>query len=283
MQEKEMEYGEDYKSIPATSTKSGTGTEVTTDLYCYTVQIVNIIFAGKQEASDFVLVDTGMPGSADEIISEAEARFGKKSRPKAIILTHGHFDHVGSVIELIEHWQVPVYAHQLELPYLTGMKSYPDPDPSVEGGMMAKLSSLYPKEPVNLGDHVEALPSDGSLPFMPGFRWIHSPGHTPGHISLFREEDRSLIAGDAFVTTKQESLYKVVTQKKEISGPPGYLTPDWKEAKESVVNLRSLQPEHALTGHGIPMSGKELEKGLGKLADNFDRLAIPEHGKHVDK
>ena len=278
-----MEYGEDYKSIPATSTKSGTGTEVTNDLYCYTVQIVNIIFAGKQEASDFILVDTGMPGSADEIISEAEARFGKKSRPKAIILTHGHFDHVGSVIELIEHWQVPVYAHQLELPYLTGMKSYPDPDPSVEGGMMAKLSSLYPKEPVNLGDHVEALPSDGSLPFMPGFRWIHSPGHTPGHISLFREEDRSLIAGDAFVTTKQESLYKVVTQKKEISGPPGYLTPDWKEAKESVVNLRSLQPEHALTGHGIPMSGKELEKGLGKLADNFDRLAIPEHGKHVDK
>ena len=40
---------------------------------------------------------------------------------------------------------------------------------------------------------------------MPGWRWVHTPGHTAGHVSLFRDADRTLIAGDAFVTTKQES------------------------------------------------------------------------------
>lgn len=53
---------------------------------------------------------------------------------------------------------------------------------------------------------------------MKGFRWIHTPGHSPSHISLFREEDGCLIVGDAFVTVKQESLYKVLTQELELAG-----------------------------------------------------------------
>ncbi|OLO27054.1 hypothetical protein BTR23_21210 [Alkalihalophilus pseudofirmus] len=60
---------------------------------------------------------------------------------------------------------------------------------------------------------------------MEAFRWIHSPGHTPGHVSLFRDADRTLIVGDAFVTIKQESLYSVITQEQQISGPPRYFTP----------------------------------------------------------
>ena len=182
-------------------------------------------------------MDAGMPESANKIISVTEERFGANSRPKAIILTHGHFDHVGAIIDLVKYWQIPVFAHELELPFLTGEKSYPEPDPTVEGGMIAKLSPIFPNEPINLGSQVEILPSDGSVPYMPGFRWIHTPGHTPGHISLFREKDRALIAGDAFVTVKQESLYKVLTQEQEISGPPRYFTPDWKQ--ESVKKLES--------------------------------------------
>lgn len=172
-----------------------------------------------------------MPNSAEEIISVVESRFGANSRPKAIILTHGHFDHVGSIIELVKEWKVPVYAHKLEIPFLTGRQSYPAPDPTVEGGMVAKISPLFPNEPIDLGDNVEALPSDGTVPHMTGFKWIYTPGHSPGHISLFRENDHALIVGDAFVTVKQEYLYKVLTQEQEISGPPRYLTTNWTAAK----------------------------------------------------
>lgn len=275
--EKEMAYGGDYKFIPATSVGSGRGYDVLPDLYGYTVQIVNICLVGHPETDDFVLVDAGMPESANEIISVTEERFGDHARPKAIILTHGHFDHVGAVIDLVKYWNVPVYAHELELPFLTGKMSYPEPDPTVEGGLVAKISPIFPNEPINLGDHVHKLPSDGTAPFMSdtlGFHWIHTPGHTPGHVSLFREKDRALIAGDAFVTVKQESLYKVFTQELEISGPPKYFTRDWQAAWESVRKLEALKPSVVITGHGLPTSGKMLSNGLTELVRDFDRIAI---------
>lgn len=281
--DKQISYGSDYKYIPATSIASGVGMEVLPDLFCHTVQIVNICLVGHPNTKDFVLVDAGMPKSADEIISVIEERFGVNSRPKAIILTHGHFDHVGAIIELIKHWQVPVYAHELEMPFLTGKMGYPEPDSTVEGGMIAKMSPMFPNEPINLGNQVEALPSNGSVPHMSEFRWIHTPGHTPGHISLFRMEDRALIAGDAFVTVKQEYLYKVLTQEQEISGPPRYLTPDWDRSWESVKKLEALRPSVAVTGHGLPMSGELLTNSLQMLVKEFDRIAIPDYGKFVDK
>ncbi|PGK82278.1 MBL fold metallo-hydrolase [Bacillus thuringiensis] len=279
----EMNYGSDYKFIPETSIESGHGIEVLPDLFCYTIQIVNICFVGNPHTDDFVLVDAGMPKCANEIISVTEERFGTNSRPKAIILTHGHFDHVGGIIELIKYWDVPVYAHQMEIPFLTGQQSYPEPDPTVEGGMVAKMSPLFPNEPIDLGNSVKALPIDGTVPHMPEFRWIHTPGHTPGHISLFREKDRTLIAGDAFVTVKQEYLYKVITQEQEISGPPRYLTTDWKAAKGSVIKLEKLKPLTAVTGHGIPMSGELLSTSLKTLVQEFDKIAVPDYGKYVDK
>lgn len=281
--DKEMSYGSDYKYIPATSIGSGISIQVLPDLFCHTIQIVNIHFVGNPETDDFVLVDAGMPNSANEIIEVTENRFGANSRPKAIILTHGHFDHVGAIIELIKHWDVPVYAHELELPFLTGQMSYPEPDPTVEGGMVAKMSPMFPNEPINIGRNVEKLPSDGSVPSMPGFRWIHTPGHSPGHISLFREKDRALITGDAFITVKQDSLYKVLTQEQEINGPPRYLTTDWKASKESVIKLAALKPTVAVTGHGLPMSGELLSESLEKLVREFDHIAVPDFGKYVDK
>lgn len=281
--DKEMNYGSDYKYIPATSIGSGISIQVLPDLFCHTIQIVNIHFVGNPETDNFVLVDAGMPNSANEIIEVTENRFGANSRPKAIILTHGHFDHVGAIIELIKHWDVPVYAHELELPFLTGQMSYPEPDPTVEGGMVAKMSPMFPNEPINIGRNVEKLPSDGSVPSMPGFRWIHTPGHSPGHISLFREKDRALITGDAFITVKQDSLYKVLTQEQEINGPPRYLTTDWKASKESVIKLAALKPTVAVTGHGLPMSGELLSESLEKLVREFDHIAVPDFGKYVDK
>lgn len=277
-----ISYGDDYKFIPATSIASGKGIEVLPDIYCHTVQIVNFCLVGRQGSSEFVLVDAGMPHSANEIIDVIEERFGADSRPSAIILTHGHFDHVGGIIELVNKWEVPVYAHSLELPFLTGKESYPNPDPTVEGGMIAKMSPIFPTEPIDLANYVKELPSNGTIPHMPGFKWVHTPGHSPGHVSFFRAEDGALIAGDAFVTVKQEYLYKVLTQEQEISGPPRYLTTDWDAARESVKKLADLKPKVAITGHGLPMSGDLLTSSLYLLIKDFEQIAMPDFGKYLE-
>ena len=200
-----MQYGEDYHYIPVTSILSMVGQVVLPDIYCYTIQVVNVIFIGDpSKDKGWVLVDAGMPKSSQAIIEEAERRFGKNVKPKAILLTHGHFDHVGAIIELVEHWEVPVYAHSLEIPYLTGKQNYPVPDSTVGGGLVARMSPTFPNEAISLGDIVRTLPEDGSIPHLPDWKWIHTPGHSPGHVSFFREKDRVLIVGDAFVKVKQE-------------------------------------------------------------------------------
>ncbi|GMK37768.1 MBL fold metallo-hydrolase [Paenibacillus sp. CCS19] len=279
--ETEMKYGEDYHYLPVTSINSGVGLEAASDVYVVTIQIVNVCFVSIPDRDNWVLVDAGMPKSADDIIAAAEERFGTDARPDAIVLTHGHFDHVGAIIELIERWNVPVYAHEQELPYLTGGRAYPPADPSASSGLVAKMSPWFPNEPIQLGSRVTALSPDGSIPEMPGWQWIHTPGHTPGHVSLFRGADKVLIAGDAFVTVKQESIYKVFTQKAEISGPPKYFTTDWQEAHYSVNKLAALHPAVAVTGHGVPLSGDELTASLQQLVDGFDTIAVPGQGKYV--
>ncbi|WP_279288987.1 MBL fold metallo-hydrolase [Anaerosolibacter carboniphilus] len=245
--------------------------------------MVNLCFIGNphDRFNKWVLVDAGMVDSMERILEASAERFGSASTPQAIILTHGHFDHVGAVKELAVHWDVPVYAHAFELPYLTGQSDYPPPDPSVGGGLMARISSIYPRKAIDLGNRVKPLPSDGTIPFMTDWRWIHTPGHTPGHVSLFRDQDGVLIAGDAFTTVKQESAWAVLTQEKEVHGPPAYFTTDWKEAWRSVEKLRALHPKIVITGHGQPMYGKNLSEQLDALAKDFDELAIPDHGRYV--
>lgn len=241
---------------------------------------VNLFFVAEPDGS-WVLVDAGVPGCAYKIKSAAEEIFGENARPKAILLTHGHFDHVGGVKELADQWEVPVYAHPLELPYLTGRSSYPPPDSSVGGGGMSYMAFAYPKKPINITNHVELLPPDGSVPGLTGWHWIHTPGHTPGHVSFFREEDRVLIAGDAFTTRDAESAIAVMTEKREVHGPPAYFTPDWAAAHRSVDALASLNPEIAASGHGMPMRGSELRNGLENLVKNFWVIAVPAKGRYV--
>jgi glyoxylase-like metal-dependent hydrolase (beta-lactamase superfamily II) len=255
--------------------------EVAPDIAAHRIVMVNVVYVGRPGSGDWVLIDAGLHFSAPAILRAAAARFGAQSRPRAIVLTHAHFDHVGALKTLANTWDVPVYAHALEMPYITGRSAYPPPDPTVGGGMMARLSPMYPRGPWNLGRRVQPLPADGTVPHMPGWRWIATPGHSPGHVSFFRDSDRALIAGDAFVTTKQESATAVMTQRSEIHGPPMYYTIDWDSARASVRRLAELEPAIAVTGHGVPMTGAALENGLRVLADHFDELAMPRDGRYV--
>jgi glyoxylase-like metal-dependent hydrolase (beta-lactamase superfamily II) len=252
--------------------------ELAPDLACKRTAIVNVAFLGRRGEQGWVLIDAGILGSADTIRKAAAERFGADVPPAAIVLTHGHFDHVGALVELASEWEVPIYANRLEHPYLNGTRSYAPPRPGVGGGLMARASALYPKQAVDVSRWLALLPERGEVPFMPGWRAIATPGHTPGHVSLWREADRTLIAGDAFITTRQESAYAVLVQKPELHGPPQYFTADWDAARESVRRLAELEPELVLTGHGPAMRGPAMREALKQLSRDFDEIARP--GRH---
>jgi glyoxylase-like metal-dependent hydrolase (beta-lactamase superfamily II) len=257
-------------------------TEAAASVERINMMIVNAYLVGERGAADraWALVDAGISLGTSGIIEAAAERFGRHSRPAAILLTHGHFDHVGGLPYLADYWEAPIFCHPLELPYLTGKSSYPPPDPGAGGGMVTVMSRAFPRGPYNFGRRMAVYPEDGSVPGMPGWRWIHTPGHSPGHVALFRDHDRTLIAGDAFVATQQESLLAVVTQKPKISRPPAYYTPDWQSARRSVQRLAELQPEIALTGHGPPMGGVELHAGLEHLLTCWQEDAVPHGGRY---
>jgi glyoxylase-like metal-dependent hydrolase (beta-lactamase superfamily II) len=260
--------------------------EVAPGLACLQQPIVNLYFHGEPGAGDrsWVLIDAGLPLTEEGIVEAASRRFGPGSRPAAIILTHGHFDHVGALPQLATRWDAPVYAHELERPYLSGRSSYPPPDPAVGGGAMSFLSRFYPRGPIDLGDRLQTLPPDGSVPGMAGWRWLHTPGHAPGHVSLFRDSDQVLIAGDAFVTTKQESALGALLQwDARVRRPPAYYTTDWEAARRSVAMLARLRPEVAATGHGAPMRGEEMRRELEALASHWQDDAVPAWGRYVDR
>jgi glyoxylase-like metal-dependent hydrolase (beta-lactamase superfamily II) len=244
---------------------------------------VNYYIIKDEESGSYALIDAGMKWSSGAIKKMATEIIGQAGRPSAIILTHGHFDHVGALKTLAEEWNVPVYAHSLELPYITGKSSYPPPDSSVGGGVMASMSFLYPKGPIDVSEYAQKLPDDNTIPGFPEWKYIHTPGHTPGHISLYREKDKVLIVGDAFVTTKSESVICALSGSRNLSGPPKYLTPNWTSAKVSIMKLAALDPEIVATGHGKPMSGEEMRRELNNLAQHFDRIAVPMYGRYVNE
>jgi glyoxylase-like metal-dependent hydrolase (beta-lactamase superfamily II) len=252
---------------------------VAPDVFRLRTMMVNVYFVRDGASGDWVLVDTGMPGFARTIRREAERLFG--GRPRAIVLTHGHFDHVGAVGRLSSDWGIPVYAHPLELPYLTGRSKYPPPDPTVGGGTQSLMSPLYSRGPVDLGSRIHMLPMGGAVPGLPEWQWLLTCGHAPGHVSLFRDVDRTLIAGDAVVTTRQESTTGALLQRPTLVWrPPAYFTPDWQSARRSVETLAALDPETLVTGHGRPMRGATMRRQLRDLADRFDKY-MPASGRYV--
>jgi len=244
------------------------------------ILFVNIYMVSSD--SHWVLIDAGLAGSAGRILSMADDLF-RGAPPAAIILTHAHFDHRGALNKLLATWDVPVFAHRLELPYLTGQSTYPPPDPTVGGGLMSLLSFLYPKRPIDLGTRVQALPADGSVPYLPEWETILVPGHAPGQAAFFRASDRLLISGDAFVSTRQESAVAALSALPILSGPPKYFTYDWEAAKESVIRLKELSPRKAATGHGMPVYGELLQAGLENLVARFDELARPKQGRYLSE
>ncbi|MGI8435742.1 MAG: MBL fold metallo-hydrolase [Chthoniobacterales bacterium] len=250
-------------------------TRIAPDVGWMPISFVNVYFLGRP-GGPWVMVDAGLPGRAKQIFAATEARFGAGSKPEAIVLTHGHFDHAGSAAELARRWEVPVYAHPLELPYLTGRSSYPPPDPTI-GGAIAFLSRFMPSGTRDLSDCIRPL-TEKTLPGLSNWESIATPGHSPGHVAFFRSADRVLVAGDALATMNMDSWPGLISGQKVLARGGAPFNCDWDATRDSVRALAALHPNVVACGHGIPMSNPDLPARLERFADRF---RAPRKGRYV--
>lgn len=241
------------------------------------------VFGVEHANGSWTLVDAGIPYSAGYIRRWAEENFGRA--PAAIVLTHGHFDHVSAAPDLAQMWNVPVYAHAEEAPFLTGRKEYPPPKTGAGGGLMSLLSPIYPRGPVNLSRHLRLF-GDGEFisgsSALPEWQIIYTPGHTDGHVSFFRPADQTLLVGDAFCTTKPESFFDAaLAQPPELHGPPAYFTSDFEAAVHSIRRLALLNPRVIAPGHGRPLRGAEVPEKLNRLSEEFIAAELRDKRRHI--
>ncbi len=227
------------------------------------------------DAQSWVLVDSGTPGNHETIKEAAEERFGPGAKPRAIVLTHGHFDHAASSPELAEMWNVDVYVHKLEMPFLTGMSSYPPMDVTAPGAF-SFMARFFPSGSVDLGTRIVEWNGDFAPFGISGWQSIDTPGHTPGHFAFFRPEDRIVLAGDALSTMDLDTFTGILTKRLTLQPPPAPATYNWPQAHESVQRLADLKPSIVAAGHGKPF--RNAANPMKELAANFK---VPEHGRYV--
>ena len=250
--------------------------EIAPQVYHVGFMATNVYLVGPKES--WAVVDTGLAGSDETIRDAAEQVYGPNAKPVAILLTHAHQDHCGSALALAAYWDVPIYAHRLDAPYLTGKGELPPGDPTA-GGFFSFMFRFMPKKRgTDLAPYFRLLPENGEVPGLTDWRWLATPGHTPGHVSLWRESDRTLIAGDAVLTVNVDKFTHLIRNTQRVSRPPTPATYDWYAARRSVELLAKLDPATLASGHGIPMHGNDAAKGLRNLASLF---RFPEHGRYV--
>ncbi|WP_042166934.1 MBL fold metallo-hydrolase [Paenibacillus gorillae] len=199
------------------------------------------------DGNSAILVDAGMPGQS-QLIVEAMSKAGvAPSQLQAIILTHQDLDHIGGAPEIIQAAgkSLPIYAHKLDQPYMEGKLPLVKANPE----RMAKLLSHLPEEELRQALEVfqnppkvpvDQLLEDGQvLPVFGGIQVIFTPGHTPGHISLYLQESKTLIAADAMVSSAGK-----------LHGPVEQNTPDMETAVRSLSKFLELDIENVICYHG---------------------------------
>ena len=186
--------------------------------------IIHPILLWDQEMA--VLIDTGFPGQIKDLRVAMDKVGVSFDKLKVVILTHQDIDHIGSLPEILQECKnnIKVYAHDLDKPYIQGDL------PLLKDGHLDNP----PKCKVD-----DTLKDGQELPYCGGIRVIHTPGHTPGHISIFLKQSKTLIAGD--------SMYSV---NGIIGGIHAPTTLDIKAAQLSLKKYLDLDIESVVCYHG---------------------------------
>lgn len=253
----------------------GVAREIAPGVYCVGPKgrtQTNVYLVGS--GSSWALIDAGWASDGPAIRQAAEAVFGLDARPVAILLTHAHPDHAGAALELARLWDCPVEVHPAELPVAEGdfaaMKAAAGPLdtwlvlPLLRVMGERRRAAIIARS--SLRGVVRAFNPDAAVPGLPGWQCIPTPGHTPGHVSFFRPNDRVLISGDAVVTLRVNSVSGLLLGRPGLSGPPRYTTWSPPAARGSVAALARLEPRALAGGHGIPMIGTGTAGALRAFA-----------------
>ncbi|QFU81208.1 MBL fold metallo-hydrolase [Natronorubrum aibiense] len=172
-----------------------------------------------------VLIDVGPAGAVDGIRTHLRSLGYDLEDIWLVVVTHHDGDHAGGLSDLLEAVDAVVATHREEAPFVTGER-----DPIKSDG------DRYSPVAVDL-----ELADGVRIPTLAGpMEVVATPGHTPGHCSLYFSEGNLLLAGDALVANGDEPL----------AGPKPEFTPDMDRALESVDDLATLEIDHVVCHHG---------------------------------
>jgi len=184
------------------------------------------------------LVDTGLPGQAgalDSALAEAGLRVQDLRR---IIITHQDLDHMGSCNDLVRASGARVLAHATEVPYIDGTLRPIKWTPELLEQIPQMRALIDSWRPTPVDEHLH----DGTrLDLAGGVQVIFTPGHTPGHISLYLERTGTLIAGDALLANDGQLMGP---------NPSPQVTPELALARQSVQKLAQLDVQTIICYHG---------------------------------
>ena len=182
-----------------------------------------------------VLVDTSTRHSRRRILRQAPASLD------AILITHAHVDHAGSMHAVAEATGSPVWASEQDADALEGKAPVPLPAEH-ENHLVNRMGRDWWRDKHPVARRL----TEGER--VAGFEVIAFPGHTPGQVGLWRESDRTVICADAM---RSMNLYTGLPQIGEM---PKIFTCDVPEARRSIHRLAALEASTVCFGHGRPLT-----------------------------